>query len=246
MTSIRHLLCALAILSLCGCTVLLWGVNPPTSQKMKYKKIASDNIDGVYRYKGLQASVVNDGVSYPVDIPPDGLAFSGKENIYVVTVGGEHLLETDALHSRYQLELKENDNKIKLTLVSPATKRSVASFEGGFEVIARSHSGMISPCEAKDMQSIGFHYSDNICISNIKIKGVIIPEESLNFRGAQQTKTVSQYKIELWANKQVTDIHADNILTNVVLTPVAAAADIIFFPISLTFLKFMIDVGSFK
>ncbi|MFP3415987.1 hypothetical protein SB773_31590, partial [Bacillus sp. SIMBA_074] len=68
-------------------------------------------------------------------IPPDGLAFVGKKNIYVVTAGGEHLLKTDALHSRYQLELKGNDRKIKLGLVSPATKRSVARFEGDFNVI---------------------------------------------------------------------------------------------------------------
>lgn len=246
MTSIRHLLCALAIISLCGCTALLWGVNPPTSQRSEYRKISSDNINGVYRYKGIQASVVNKGMSYPVDIPPDGLAFSGKENIYVVTVGGEHLLETDALHSQYHLELKGNDNIIKLKLVSPATKRTVARFEGDFDVIARNKSGAVSPCEEKDMQSIGFHYSDSVCVSNIKINGVIIPEKSLKFSDGQQSKTASQYKIELWAYKQVTDIHTENILTNVVVTPVAAAADIIFFPISLTFLKVMIDMGSFR
>lgn len=246
MTSIRHLLCALAIISLCGCTALLWGVNSPTSQRSEYRKISSDNIDGVYRYKGIQASVVNKGMNYPVDIPPDGLAFSGKENIYVVTVGGEHLLETDALHSQYHLELKGNDNIIKLKLVSPATKRTVARFEGDFDVIARNKSGAVSPCEEKDMQSIGFHYSDGVCVRNIKINGVIIPEKSLKFSDGQQSKTASQYKIELWAYKQVTDIHAENILTNVVVTPVAAAADIIFFPISLTFLKVMIDMGSFR
>lgn len=246
MTSIRHLLCALAIISLCGCTALLWGVNPPTSQRSEYRKISSDNINGVYRYKGIQASVVNKGMSYPVDIPPDGLAFSGKENIYVVTVGGEHLLETDALHSQYHLELKGNDNIIKLKLVSPATKRTVARFEGDFDVIARNKSGAVSPCEEKDMQSIGFHYSDSVCVSNIKINGVIIPEKSLKFNDGQQSKTASQYKIELWTYKQVTDIHTVNILTNVVVTPVAAAADIIFFPISLTFLKVMIDMGSFR
>ena len=246
MKSIRHLMCALAILSLCGCTALLWGINKPTSQRMEYRKIASDNIDGVYRYKGLKASVINNGVSYPVGIPSDGLAFAGKNKIYVVTVGGEHLLETDALHSRYHLELKGDDNKIKLKLVSPATERSVARFEGDFDVIARNKSGTISPCEAKDMQSIGFHYSDNACVSNIKINGVIIPEKNLKFRDGQQSKTASQYKIELWTYKQVTDIHADNILTGVVFTPVAAAADIIFFPISLTFLKVMIDMGAFK
>jgi len=213
---------------------------------MEYRKISSDNIDGVYRYKGLEASVVNNGVSYPVGIPSDGLAFAGKNKIYVVTVGGEHLLETDALHSRYHLELKGNDNKIKLKLVSPATKRSVARFEGDFDVIARNKSGTISPCEAKDMQLIGFYYSGNACVRNIKINGVIIPDKSLNFRGGEQSKTASQYKIELWTYKQVTDIHPGNILTGVVLTPVAAAADIIFFPISVTFLRLMIGQGTFK
>lgn len=246
MTLIRCLVCAFAILSLCGCTVLIWGVNPSTSQQIKYRKVASDNIGGVYRYKGLQASVVNNRTSYPVGIPPDGLAFVGKKNIYVVTAGGEHLLKTDALHSRYQLELKGNDRKIKLGLVSPATKRSVARFEGDFNVIARNSPGVTSPCEAQDMQSLGFHYSDNACVSRIKIKGVIVPEKSLGLRDEQLSKTASQYEIELWTDKQVTDIHAGNILTNVILTPVAAAADIIFFPISLTFLRFMTGLGAFK
>lgn len=246
MKSIGHLMCALAIFSLCGCTVALWGSNQPTSKRSEYRKISSDSIDGVYLYKGLQTSVVNNGLNYPVDIPPDGLAFVGKENIYVVTNGGEHLLEIDALHSRYDLELKGNDNKIKLKLVSPATKRSVAKFEGDFEVIARNNSGVVSPCEAKDMQSIGFNYSENTCVSNIKIKGVIIPEKSLNFRGGQQSKTASQYKIELWTYKLVTKIHADKILTNVVLTPVAAAADIIFFPISLKFFKATNGMGLYR
>ncbi len=100
--------------------------------------------------------------------------------------------------------------------------------------------------EIQNMQPTGFHYFDNTYVSAEKIKGVINRAELVNLKSAQLSKTASQYEIELWTDKQVTDIHAGNILTNVVLTPVAAAADIIFFPISLTFLRFMTGLGAFK
>ncbi len=100
--------------------------------------------------------------------------------------------------------------------------------------------------ETQNMQPTGFHYFDNTYVSAEKIKGVINRAELVNLKSAQLSKTASQYEIELWTDKQVTDIHAGNILTNVVLTPVAAAADIIFFPISLTFLRFMTGLGAFK
>lgn len=98
----------------------------------------------------------------------------------------------------------------------------------------------------QNMQPIGFHYFDNTYVSRQKIKGVINCAELINLKSAQRSKTASQYRIELWTWKQVNDIHAGNILTNVVLTPVAAAADIIFFPISLTFLRFMTGLSAFK
>ncbi len=100
--------------------------------------------------------------------------------------------------------------------------------------------------EIQNMQPTGFHYFDNTFVSREEIKGVINHAELINLKGAQRSQTISQYKIELWTWKQVTDIHAGNILTNVILTPVAAAADIIFFPISLTFLRFMTGLGAFK
>lgn len=100
--------------------------------------------------------------------------------------------------------------------------------------------------ETQNMQPIGFHYFGNTYVSTEKIKGVINHAELINLKSAQRSKTASQYKIELWTCKQVTDIHAGNILTNVIFTPVAAAADIIFFPISLTFLRFMTGLGAFK
>lgn len=100
--------------------------------------------------------------------------------------------------------------------------------------------------ETQNMQPTGFHYFDNTFVSREEIKGVINHAELINLKGAQRSQTISQYKIELWTWKQVTDIHAGNILTNVIITPVAAAADIIFFPISLTFFRFMTGLGAFK
>ena len=100
--------------------------------------------------------------------------------------------------------------------------------------------------ETQNMQPIGFHYFDNTYVSAEKIKGVINHAELINLKSAQRNKIASQYRIELWTWKQVTDIHTGNILTIVVLTPVAAAADIIFFLISLTFLRFMTGLGAFK
>ncbi len=100
--------------------------------------------------------------------------------------------------------------------------------------------------ETQNMQPTGFHYFDNTFVSREEIKGVINHAELINLKGAQRSQTISQYKIELWTWKQVTDIHAGNILTNVIITLVAAAADIIFFPISLTFFLFMTGLGAFK
>jgi len=100
--------------------------------------------------------------------------------------------------------------------------------------------------ETQNMQPTGFHYFDNTFVSREEIKGVINHAELINLKGAQRSKTIRQYKIELWTWKQVTDIHAGNILTNVIITPIAAAADIISFPISLTFFLFMTGLGAFK
>ncbi|WP_288657486.1 hypothetical protein [Pantoea sp. UBA6567] len=105
---------------------------------------------------------------------------------------------------------------------------------------------MMTLTETQNMQPTGFHYFDNTFVSREEIKGVINHAELINLKGAQRSQTISQYKIELWTWKQVTDIHAGNILTNVIITPVAAAADIIFFPISLTFFLFMTGLGAFK
>ncbi|WP_139239689.1 hypothetical protein [Pantoea sp. Ae16] len=105
---------------------------------------------------------------------------------------------------------------------------------------------MMTLTETQNMQPTGFHYFDNTFVSRKEIKGVINHAELINLKGAQRSQTISQYEIELWTDKQVINIHAGNILTNVVFTPVAAAADIIFFPISLTFLRFMTGLGAFK
>jgi len=105
---------------------------------------------------------------------------------------------------------------------------------------------MMTLTEIQNMHPTGFHYFDNTFVSREEIKGVINHAELVNSKSAQLSKTASQYEIELWTDKQVINIHAGNILTNVVLTPVAAAADIIFFPISLTFLRFMTGLGAFK
>ncbi|WP_286877047.1 MULTISPECIES: hypothetical protein [Pantoea] len=105
---------------------------------------------------------------------------------------------------------------------------------------------MMTLTETQNMQPTGFHYFDNTFVSREEIKGVINHAELINLKGAQRSQTISQYKIELWTWKQVTDIHAGNILTNVIITLVAAAADIIFFPISLTFFLFMTGLGAFK
>ncbi|EOL8968883.1 hypothetical protein ACTV2D_000530 [Cronobacter dublinensis] len=81
MKRLRIFTCLVVMFLLSGCTALLWGGNKVAEPKTERHIQIQDSVTGVFQYKNIAVSVVQENKKTPVKIPSEGVAFVG-EKIY--------------------------------------------------------------------------------------------------------------------------------------------------------------------
>jgi len=219
-------------LLLSGCTALLWSGNQVTTSYPERKLQFKDKVTAIYQYKNLAASVIQEKKKVPLHIPTEGVAFVGEKNIYVLTSGTDELLTLNKIAARIPLISGRKAHTLQFDLTGSSKNNSVVCFEETLTVAVNQPTNKMSKEERDIISQAGFTILEGEYFKNVNVGGVIIPKAQLNYSFNETESLERQYNIEFYSKKRATDFHPGNLATNIVLTPLTLASDIIFFPVS--------------
>ncbi|MEP8956640.1 hypothetical protein ABKV24_07425 [Enterobacter mori] len=237
MKRLRILTCLGVMFLLSGCTALLWGGNKVAEPKTERHIQIQDNVTGVFQYKNLAVSAVQGSKKTPVKVPSEGIAFVGQKNIYILTQGADELLSLNKLATQIPLISGREENTLKFRINKPSGSDSVLQFSDALPVDVNKSSSMLSTEELNTVQHAGFRINGVRYVRDVHITGVIIPRASLNYTFDKIESLGRTYSLQFYSLESGTDFHPVNLATNIVVTPLALTADIVFFPISLSLLQ---------
>jgi len=223
-----------ALLLLSGCTAILWKENNVTEHRWEEHVHIKDNIDSVFQYANLSASVLQGKSNIMLDMPPQGLAFIGEKNIYILTRGQAELISLDKLSAQLPLVsgFKKYDG-IRLKLKRTKKNDAVIQFSDTLEIWLNKRYGSISEQDLHTIKLAGFTKNSGRYVKNINIEGVILPRGEHSPIFSTTASLHKKYQIEFYTHDDSTHFHPLNLATNVVLTPLTLTTDIVFLPISL-------------
>lgn len=227
---------AIALL-LSGCTALLWEVNKPTERDVKYCTEIKDNVFSVMQYENLQLLATQDGKTSQLGIPQQGVAFLGEKNIYILSKGADELLALNDNINKLPLAGKHDGNKIRLKLSTPDKSNPVIRFSDTFRVNVSGKENDLTTEQLTILKELGFSLGAGNYRKDISIAGVIISRNSFTYPLNISNKLTKLYPVEFYSTQGITRLNLLNISENVVITPVALAADIVFFPVTLMVLQ---------
>lgn len=227
---------AIALL-LSGCTALLWEENKPTEHDVKYRTEIKDNVFSVMKYENLQLLATQDGKISQLGIPQQGVAFLGEKNIYILSKGADELLALNDNINKLPLAGKHDGNKIRLKLSTPDKSNPVIRFSDTFRVNVSGKENDLTTEQLTILKELGFYLGAENYRKDISIAGVIISRNSFTYPLNISNKLTKLYPVEFYSTQRITRLNLLNIAENVVITPVALAADIVFFPVTLMVLQ---------
>lgn len=236
MQRLRILTCLGVVFLLSGCTAILWGANKVADSTIEKNIQIQDRVTGVFQYKNLAVSAVQGSKKSAVNVPSEGIAFVGEKNIYVLTQGANELLSLNKLATQIPLISGQEENTLEFRINKPSSRNSVLQFSNDLPVKVNKSSDMLSSEELNTVQNAGFRDNGYRYVKDVHIAGVIIPRSSLNYTFDKTESLGRAYSVQFYSLDAGTDFHPENLVTNIVVTPLALSADIIFFPISLPFL----------
>ena len=217
-----------------GCTALLWSGNEVVEHRYGYKTVIEDNVTAAFQYKNLSVTALQGTSSIKVSIPENGVAFLGKQNIYILTTGANELLALDKISTQYPLVSGYGKkDALRLELKKPDNDDAILSFSDELFVFVNQHIKTITDHDVETLKQAGFQRKGEDYVKRISLAGVILPREKNNSLFNDMTLLDKPHKVEFYVDNNSTELHPVNLVTNVVLTPVAAVADIVFFPISI-------------
>ncbi|EUB39827.1 hypothetical protein HMPREF1502_3982 [Klebsiella sp. AS10] len=199
-----------------------------------------DSVTDIFQYENISASVVQDKTNIPLIIPSEGIAFLGERNVYILTRGADELLSLNKLTDKIPLIAGKEENTLKLQLARSVKGDAVFRFKDSLRVWVNKSEGELSEYDIDVIKHSGFQNSKGGYWKDVNIEGIVLPRKSLNYTFTNTESLGRKYKVEFYATDNETDFYPKNLATNIVLTPVALAADIVFFPVSLTFLRLII------
>lgn len=232
--------CIVMVLFLSGCTAILWGGNKVSgSHRVNVMKM-QDNVTDIFQYENISASVVQDKTNIPLIIPSKGIAFLGEKNVYILTRGADELLSLNKLTDKIPLIAGKEENTLMLQLARPVKGDAVVRFKDSLRVWVNKSAGELSEYDIGVIKHSGFQSTKGGYWKDVNIEGMVLSRKSLNYTFTNTASLGRKYKVEFYATDNETDFYPKNLATNIVLTPVVLAADILFFPVSLTFLRLII------
>lgn len=214
-----------------GCTALLWNGNEVVEHRYGYSTVIEDKVTAAFQYKNLSVTALQGTSSIKVAIPENGVAFLGKKNVYIFTSGANDLLALDKISTQYPLVSGfEKKDALRLELKKPDNDDAVLSFSDELFVFVNK---TITDHDVETLKQAGFQRKGEDYVKRISLAGVILPREKNNSLFNDMTLLDKPHKVEFYVDNDSTEFHPVNLVTNVVLTPFAAVADIVFFPISI-------------
>lgn len=214
-----------------GCTALLWNGNEVVEHRYGYSTVIEDKVTAAFQYKNLSVTALQGTSSIKVAIPENGVAFLGKKNVYILTSGANDLLALDKISTQYPLVSGfEKKDALRLELKKPDNDDAVLSFSDELFVFVNKR---ITDHDVETLKQAGFQRKGEDYVKRISLAGVILPREKNNSLFNDMTLLDKPHKVEFYVDNDSTEFHPVNLVTNVVLTPFAAVADIVFFPISI-------------
>lgn len=214
-----------------GCTALLWNGNEVVEHRYGYSTVIEDKVTAAFQYKNLSVTALQGTSSIKVAIPENGVAFLGKKNVYILTAGANDLLALDKISTQYPLVSGfEKKDALRLELKKPDNDDAVLSFSDELFVFVNK---TITDHDVETLKQAGFQRKGEDYVKRISLAGVILPREKNNSLFNDMTLLDKPHKVEFYVDNDSTEFHPVNLVTNVVLTPFAAVADIVFFPISI-------------
>ena len=214
-----------------GCTALLWNGNEVVKHRYGYSTVIEDKVTAAFQYKNLSVTALQGTSSIKVAIPENGVAFLGKKNVYILTSGANDLLALDKISTQYPLVSGfEKKDALRLELKKPDNDEAVLSFSDELFVFVNK---TITDHDVETLKQAGFQRKGEDYVKRISLAGVILPREKNNSLFNDMTLLDKPHKVEFYVDNDSTEFHPVNLVTNVVLTPFAAVADIVFFPISI-------------
>lgn len=214
-----------------GCTALLWGGNKVVEHQYGYSTVIDDNVTAAFQYKNLSVTALQGTSSIKVAIPENGVAFLGKKNVYILTSGANELLALDKISTQFPLVSGfGKKDALRLELKNPDNDDAVLSFSDELFVFVNK---TITDHDVETLKQAGFQRKGEDYVKRISLAGVILPREKNNSLFNDMTLLDKPHKVEFYVDNDSTEFHPVNLVTNVVLTPFAAVADIVFFPISI-------------
>ncbi|MEN0585188.1 MULTISPECIES: hypothetical protein [unclassified Kosakonia] len=232
--------CIVMVLLLSGCTAILWGGNKVSGSHLVNVMKMQDDVTDIFQYENISASVVQDKTNIPLIIPSKGIAFLGEKNVYILTRGADELLSLNKLTDKIPLIAGKEENTLKLQLARPVKGDAVFRFKDSLRVWVNKSAGELSENDIGVIRHSGFQSTKGGYWKDVNIEGMVLPRKSLNYTFTNTESLERKYKVEFYMIDNETDFYPKNLATNIVLTPVALAADIVFFPVSLTFLRLII------
>ncbi|MEI2264058.1 hypothetical protein [Erwinia sp. CGal63] len=224
-------------LLLSGCTALLWNGNEVTTSYTERKLQFQDKVTAIYQYKNLAASVIQEKKKVPLHIPAEGVAFVGEKNIYILTRGTDELLALNKIAARIPLISDSKEHTLQFDLTGSSKNKALLYFREILTIAVNQPTNKMSKEESDIISQAGFTIHEGEYFKNVEVGGIIIPKAQLNYSFNETESLERQYNIEFYSKKRATDFHPGNLATNIVLTPLALASDIIFFPISYSVLQ---------
>ncbi|VFS40388.1 Uncharacterised protein [Enterobacter cancerogenus] len=211
-----------------GCTALLWNGNEVVEHRYGYSTVIEDKVTAAFQYKNLSVTALQGTSSIKVAIPENGVAFLGKKNVYILTSGANDLLALDKISTQYPLVSGfEKKDALRLELKKPDNDDAVLSFSDELFVFVNK---TITDHDVETLKQAGFQRKGEDYVKRISLAGVILPREKNNSLFNDMTLLDKPHKVEFYVDNDSTEFHPVNLVTNVVLTPFAAVADIVFFP----------------
>ncbi len=157
--------------------------------------------------------------------------------IYILTQGANELLSLNKLATQIPLVSGWEDNTLNFRITNSSGSDSLLQFREALPVEVNKSPIALSAEELNTISHAGFQSNGIRYVRKIFISGVIIPKSSLNYYFDKAEYLGQAYSVQFYSLEPGTDFHPQNLATNIVLTPLALTADIIFFPVSLTFLR---------
>lgn len=229
--------CLSMALLLSGCTVLLWGGNKVVETRSVTKLQIQDDVIGAFNYSNVKFTASRGSLVTPVDIPSEGMAFLGEKNVYIIVRGADELLSLDKNINKLPMVSSGQADAIKFKLKKQDKNDVIISFEDTLTVDINKQISELSAQEKEIAEQLGFHVVSEIYTKKIALKGVVIPRESFKYPFDSVDALGDKYKIEFYSPDSEVNFSLEKLTTNIVITPVALAADIVFFPISIQFLR---------